>query len=861
MKNYSLNSGLMQAEFDAVRGTITNLQLKKDPLQTNFIGNRENTSYPAIHKINQWTGDLRFRVWDADMADWREELTSVSDDIRVIKEVPKHDALEIFYCGRSRIDKGLNMVNARIVFKLEKEELHWYVSLKNTTDGILEIGEFSLPFLANADFTGIFEDPEYQGEERWRGRKQKLWHEQRVQQFLSIDGSSSYVFLQRPKGDYPAVLFRILDSDGIEEAYQIVKNVGLQWECTFEGPYYLSLYSKAAKACERWRNETEQQTFGLNGNHSLLLEKGEERQFHFVFHLIESHRQMKDYIYQGGGLDIDVHPGMVSPVDSEVRVRLRSKYEPRVVPAANNMRIEETGRDKDVYFYKMIFTRTGQKLIRVYHGGGLTTLAFYAIDKIEKLLDAHAEFIVDRQYYDNPLDPYQRHHAFLPYDNALEMIFTESTEAWQVGALDEYALPIAMYLAEKNAIRPDERQIAVMEEYIDTCLYKILQQKETYYARRGMYYVKNPTPSDQYNGTAWDKETAESILRSFNYPLITDIYYAMYKIAAKYGMTKVRCKEEYLEMAYRTSMVGYELGKNKFNGAPAGATVICLLEALKAEKPEWYEALNQKVEHIVDENVNSEYPFGSELYVDQTSHNQYEAMMRYYHKEGKYEEAYRVTYALRNGWQPQWFNYGNEKRGNVCCWYGTPLNTRVLYNGYEYSGNMELLKMGLAGALCFLTTIRSSGAATGWYLSWPDRSGFDSRSLDTDMGMYGYLYSAKAFVAEDEVFGLCGYGCDLSVEEGRKIIRPADGLGVRFRSVADGFDLEFNQGCYREIAIDARRRIIEVKTEPAGGGWRFEIAAEEGWTIYTDGNKPMMTAGKKVRIEGQNNDKERFYTN
>ena len=133
-------------------------------------------------------------------------------------------------------------------------------------------------------------------------------------------------------------------------------------------------------------------------------------------------------------------------------------------------------------------------------------------------------------------------------------------------------------------------------------------------------------------------------------------------------------------------MTGYELGKNKFNGAPAGATIVDLVETLKEEEPQWYEKLNRKVAFIAEENAGSIYPFGSELYVDQTSHNQYEAMMRYYGKEEKLDEAYRITAALRGGRQPEWFLYGNEKRGNVCCWYGTPLNSRVLFHGFEHTG-------------------------------------------------------------------------------------------------------------------------------------------------------------------------------
>ena len=109
---------------------------------------------------------------------------------------------------------------------------------------------------------------------------------------------------------------------------------------------------------------------------------------------------------------------------------------------------------------------------------------FYATDTIRDLLVKHADFIVRRQYYRNEYDPFGRNHAFLPYDDGVEMLFTESEESWQVGALDEYALPVAMFLAEKNTLIPNPAEISVLEEYIDDCLYGKLQEKDTYLCQK-----------------------------------------------------------------------------------------------------------------------------------------------------------------------------------------------------------------------------------------------------------------------------------------------------------------------------------------------------------------------------------------
>lgn len=732
MEGIALQNEKLQIVWDDSRGILRSIKLTGDLLGTEYAGNPENTSYPSILETDQWIGDWKLRVWEGKA--WSEERTECSGDIRQVR--PADNGFEVLYSGRSENPRGIRNVELKQRFWMEDRRLAWEITVKNRQEKRLEIGELSLALLTNTDFTGIFENPEYEGEERWRGVKQRLWHEQRVQQHLSIDGCSSYALLQRPRGDYPALLFQPLDGGFVEAAYQMDDRIGCQWALTFEGPYYLSLYSNAARRCGGWKYETEQQSYSMNGNRSLVLEPGEERSFRFAFTRIESEKEFRDCIYENGQLDILVVPGMTVPVGEEIRMRVRCRDEVKLLPVANHFQIEEERRDGAAVYYRLTFTEPGQKKVKAIHGKGFTTLLFYAIERVDTLLRRRADFIVSRQYYENPEDPFGRNHAFLPYDDALEMIYTESEESWQVGALDEYALPVAMFAAEKNARIPDEREIRILEEYIDTCLYGVLQERDTFYARRGMYYEER-TESDCFYGNKWDKKTAESRLRSFNYPLISNIYFSMYKAAKYSGLTRRRTAAEYLELAYRTAMVGYELGANKFNGAPAGATVLELLDALKEERAEWYEALNGKLEAIARINAESTYPFGSELYVDQTPHNQYEAMMKYYGYKDRLEEAYRVTLALRGGLQPEWFLYGNEKRGNVCCWYATPLNSRVLFDGYESQGDPAYVRLGWGGLLSFLTCVRSTGAAHGWFLWWPDRFGFDWRSLDTDMGLYG----------------------------------------------------------------------------------------------------------------------------
>lgn len=847
MNQISLQSQNFLAGFDPEKGTLRTLRMTGDELGTEFIGSEANISYPSILKSGQRLGDWKIVLWDKDADSWKEELTSRSGDIRRVHE--DENAVTVSYRGRSSAPGGISDFELEQRFEVDGEVMRWTAKLTNPKDVPVEFGEVSLPFLTNTDFNGIFTDEKYRDKENWHGVKQRLWHEQRVQQHLCITGNSSYASLQRPKGDYPGLLFQVADDTALEVAYQMDPGIGDQFSIVFEGPYYLSLYSWAAVSRGGWNAAGESNRYWFNGNTSLVLGPGMSKEFHFVFSRIDREADIARRLYQYGQAAVDVQPGMVAPCGEEVNLRVRAKDAVHLVPAANNLNIDFVKREEDDSYYRLSFSQSGQKEIQIHHGGKRTNLFFYAIENPGVLLRRHADFVATRQYYENKEDPFGRHHGFLPYDDRLDTLFVRGSESWQVGCMDEYCMPPAMFLAEKNTYIPNEKEVDVLEGFVDDCLFRHLQDPETFLIRRGLYY-ETINDSDR-DSSKWSRERAESTERSFNYPLVFSFYYSMYKIGKKYGITKRHTALEYLDRAFRTAMVGYEVGRNKFNGAPAGATVVPLLDDLKEERPEQFRQLYGRVRRIAEENAASSYPYGSELYVDQTCHNQYHAMMEYFGFRDKMEEIYRVTYALRGGLQPVWFQYGNEKRGNVCCWYGTPQNTRVLYKGFEETGDQRMAKLGYSGLFSFLTCLRISGAAHGWFLWWPDRTGNDLRSLDTDLGMYNYLYAAKSYLVEDGVFGLVGYGCRVDSADGRVTMTPYDGIGARLYAAPYGIDIEAAAGRVESVSFEPENRQCVIRLSAAGSGvYRGELTVKgpESWDVVVNG-KDFGTIGQILHLK------------
>ncbi len=835
-----LHGDALCCKVDCDTGNIVSIKIQGDALNTEFVANQTNLLYPQMKGNREWLGEWLFRIWDHETKSWVAERTCFSSRQIEVKDQSVRVAFAVGETG----SESLQHLEVTEEYRLDGKDLVWETEVRNVTGETLDVGEVSMALMTNTDFNSIFEEMYEDIPYHWHGPKQRDWHEKRVFQHLHLAGSNSYAFLQRPRGDFPALLIHPENGTCVDTAYQMVPGLGSHWGLCFEGPYYLALYSKAPRQVFGWLQPNEYSRYWFNGNHSLVLAPGESKCFRFRIAPIETYAQVSEKLTQDGLMSVHAVPGMVSPLSQPIQFVLSCKGgTPLLRPEANNLKITFNGCEGDTYRYTLTSTEPGQKKIHVQFAGGETNLLFFVIDEPGKLLKNHASFVSKRQFYDNPADQYNRHGLFLPYDDQLDTLFLDSEESWQVGGTDEYCFTIAMFLAEKNAHFPNPKEIAVLERFVDEGLWRShVQNPETFEVIRGMYWEEN-TPADADQGNKWTFERSRSKLRTFNYPLLMDVFFALYQIDKAYGLTTRHTGRDYLTYAYRCALLWHELGRNKNNGAPAGATITEVLDALQNEMPEEYARLYPLVQRCAKINSDALYPYGSELYVDQTSHNQVEALMAYFDYPDKKKEVWQITKALRAGMQPTWYKYGNEKRGNVCVWYATPLNTRVLYNGFDALNDKEMLEWGYAGLTSFLTTLRSSGVAHGWFTWWPDRSYFDMRSLDTDMGMYGYFKSARAYVVKDAIFGWTGYGCRVSEANGALTAYINDGVGHIAVFPTQGVRVEAMQEELISVSVSDQEVRIETRSVYEKANRRSITVTATGRSIFING---------KAAIEGEN---------
>lgn len=151
-----------------------------------------------------------------------------------------------------------------------------------------------------------------------------------------------------------------------------------------------------------------------------------------------------------------------------------------------------------------------------------------------------------------------------------------------------------------------------------------------------------------------------------------------------------------------------------------GANALNILRDLKEEgMEEQYRTLLAEIERCHGVFVEDPYPYGSELHIDQTAHEQVFFFTRFFGAQEKNRKTLQVLKALRAGDQPVWFRYGNDKRRDLAGWYSVSLNGWALLKGFEDTGDAEMFLRGYAGVMSVAANLRPDGMGFGFFRSTP----------------------------------------------------------------------------------------------------------------------------------------------
>ena len=578
-------------DVDRRSGVIKGLYLIDDAQGTNFVGNEQNMRLNIWWKqrhvpekaqripMHCWTGDVVLKARLAGETEWCPMHTFLSDDVRTVS----YDQASITtrYEGDSVNEGGLQHLNIEQRYKFKgnpqgSDAILWTITLHNTSQAQIEVGELGLPITLNTNYSI---GDEKQGFNHRSVDSTKYVFEQRVIESSFVSGHSSYILATRASGKGDHLL--IIPQD--DTALEAISGYGLfpDTEMMKGAGSMFYLFSKAT-VVKPW----------YNGHRSLTLSPDEKRTFAFTLCRVKDHTDISETLYQNGNIAVKIAPGMVLPVGTMAHLLLRCKKPITAIETAQGIEVKPVTAMGDRHTYTVHLTSMGEQKVTIRYGDGeWTNLLFNGIADIETLLKARARFIVENQRVLDPDD--LCHYSFRIWNNEDERLIVEEEApcgSIDMGGSDDRCFAPPVFLAGKNAYYPDEQEIHALDEFIENFLYGKLQDKDNYQVLNSLIGLR------EGSWRRWDY-----VWRIYNYPHVYNVYYQMYRITKLHGIKTSREPLEYLKLAYNTAFASYQdstyesvyetknyidyhRGNMSKTHAPMGSPILAhLLRSLKTE--------------------------------------------------------------------------------------------------------------------------------------------------------------------------------------------------------------------------------------------------------------------------------------
>jgi Family of unknown function (DUF5695)/F5/8 type C domain len=738
--------------------------------------------------------------------------------LRLLAKLPQ-DATSGIYEWRVNTDHGKDVdsvpeIAATGAFRLEKDSLVWTIEARNQTSKPLEVGDLGVTLPFNTDYVPDKTET----------------YTKRLIRHSFIGGDGSYIFWMRCNGIGPYLV--MLPEAGSH----------LEYYDQPEGRSFTAYVHSAARAEElaakggKWRLPNTKLTLAPKG------QPGDSAKYSFRFHWAKDYAGVRDVLYEEGGIDVNVVPGMTVPTDLPTMFSLRTHNKVRsIVPEFPDTTfvklVGEPGTDTHVYAVK--FSHLGENMLKVQYGDGqYLSLEFFVTEPLETLIKKRARFMMTHEQWNDPkrwytglYSQWDMKHQILRSPDDLDEL-----QSYAV-ACDDPALGKAPYLAAKNVFFPDKDEIGSIENYIQHYVWGGLQQTDKEPYPYGIYGIPNwkvnrESPEDNERGK-------KHLWRIYDYPHVILLYYNMYLIAKDYpSIVHYLDASGYLERAYRTAMAFFTvpIGIVKWSAYETGTynelVIPDLIRELeqngrKSDADKLRAHWETKAAFFINQHPDlfqSEYPFDSTGFESTHALATY-AVQRLQDPEATefrkavnssdandfLEEQMRLNVAAR-GTEPAYFWMGSDYRASGNTAYTLSYMSQM--GGWaveDYALNfahdpVPYLRLGYASYLSSWALLNSGTAASNYGYWFPGKEndggaggGFEPRpwgrawlgnkemghgswwySGEIDLGFSGALRTAATVVSDDPIFGLYAYGGELTRHGATIQVIPRDGLRDRF---------------------------------------------------------------------------------
>jgi hypothetical protein len=808
----TLSNSYFKAQI-GTNGEISSLQLTGDTFPTNYVLNATNAvgQNTADH---EWVGELMF-TYRLNGGAWTTALTNQSADVRAISTGT--NSITVTYQD-SASAKGVKNFKVVETYALVNDYLAWQITVTNTSTQTMEMGDFGLPLPFN---------------EYWNQSNDVIYETRTI--YHSFTGNNdSYITVERPSGVGPFVLMTPDQSTGAGFEYMdnwvAKEHGGSAWVANGGTPKWTNgldvfyIHSSVIKSTNR----------GYLPNTSLTLAAGASKTYGFKFFNVASHADVQNHLYSEGMIDVSVVPGMIVPTNMPAKIDLHTSQTISSVTAqfASKTTVTSLGTvATDHKLYQLSFSQLGQNNVTVSYGSGLTTtLQFYVIEPIDAALQRHATFMVANQQWssgdmkglfdDWMMDTKARRGA-------------EGGSGWG----DDWGWTHGQFLAEKNAQTPVAPEVTALDTYLAAVWGRAIDP--TSYIVQD-WWCPVGTSATNIMGCYYD--------RAYAYPHAFNTYFSMYKIASQYPklVTYQQTADTYLLRAYDIIHTLYSGHGDTGTGYMGEQTLPDIVTALTAGG---HTTEATFVTGVITKLYNafsaSKYPYGSEYTYDNTGEEAVYMAAKQNNNTSVLSKVNAKTRACR-GQEPVWYYYADPVTNNGENWWQFQYTAALAGSCMDdfvrtQSTTPELdERLSYAAKIANINAINSgqidSDPANLGTVSWtyqgmkgnvyvnsfdPGNSNLHNAwrqmSGEADLGLFGALRILSADVASDPIFGLTGYGCNVSAANSCTSVTPTDGVFKRLNMISQKMSFSLNRDRYTSATVSAANNYLGLTLQNQTG--------------------------------------------
>jgi len=733
-------------------------------------------------------GDLDVRYRSAGSLDWKDISTAFKRSPVVVLAT---DATHFTGDVTSSLPSGTPLKVVR-TWSSDNGALVLRFTLTNTSTAAVEIGGLGIPMVFNNIMNGrtldqayricSFYDP-YIGEDAG------------YVQVSQLSGTGP-VLLVVPDGHTPFEAWKpILDHRNRQTGEGLLDNDPTPRGTTFEGSFDWMVHTNGYADSE-WKGVQE-----WNPATSATLAPGKSVTYGVRFLVAPDLRHIEATLAENKRPVAVGIPGYILPQDIDARLFLRYNSSVRSIvsePAAA-VDIHDDGKNAHgLHAYTLRGKQWGRfRLVITYADGTVQSIGYRTIKPETEAVADMGQFLFHQQWFDQVNDPFHRAPSIISYDDDGKQV-TQDSRVWIAGLSDEAGAGSWLAASMKEYLEPNPEEVGKLEQFVGGVLWGHLQNSEgehKYGVHKSLFFYQPAlVPGFTYDPklnwtswTSWNKEGADDVGRSYNYPHVVAAYWSLYRTARNtHGLVTQRDWQWYLNQAYETSLaMCSEAPYYTRFGQMEGTVFVRVLDDLKAEG--WTEKAD-KLEAVMRARADvwktEAYPFGSEMPWDSTGQEEVYDWTRYFHDDAKAEVTLNAILAY-DPTIPSWGYNGSARRYWDFIYGGDPKYSRIERQLHHYGSGINaipllaeyrlhpddlyLLRVGYGGVMGPLGNIDEKGFASAAFHSFPDRMKYDPYTGDYGPNFFGHAINTGTFVTHDDAMGWLCFGGN--VEERHGIVR------------------------------------------------------------------------------------------